>query len=1043
MQQLQSGPRTVQERPNFISRSGDLPQITFPVLGLKRLPIILQWPAGLLLIALAAWFDYTQYQAILRIEMQVAWVQLIIFVIVLVLNELLRPDPPLENARPGGVGDFSFPTATEGRTQPLLWGTNRISGPNTIWYGDIRADPINQRVQTGLWSSKKFVRGYDYFVGFQMGLCRGPGVELIELFIGEDKAYSGPVVTGEDFFDINEPNLFGGSLGQGGVLATVDFYPGSDTQTVSPYLDTVDKQRPAPLASAPRYTRLSHIVVREQTSAAPTSSDEGASIGTSTTVRPWRVVARRMPAPFAGQSVGDNVIATNDANPINVIYEILTNTEWGQGFSAGEIDTGASGTFKLAADEMVTEVHGFSLLLDRSMSALALLGEIERQIDGLVYLNPATGKWSMALARENSPWTAPTPRTIDESSSSFKDFTRGSWEDTTNTINIKYWKRADDYKESHAVAIDMANIQIQGAGSILTGKTTVAKMTYPGIKTGALASNIAWRTLRVMSFPIARATLFLDRSFWDVIPGEVLEWTNASLGLIDFPVRVSSVNYGKLNDGLIECAVVQDIFRFAPPSYGAPGSSQWIEPTLLVVAFPTAQQFAEEAPRAIVVRDPEFVGDPAVSKVHCRARRQTIEGHFDIVQRNSSGAPSGAFAFAGDVASFVLIGNLLSALNAGSNFPLATITIETTPDTQVAILAEFATASLTDMGQQLVQLIKVGNEYMAVESAVANGANVDLNNVYRGFLDSAQEDHLSTADVELMFVGAGLTDGTFPSTHNVDIKLLPVSSKDKLAEGSATTIALTMAKRTIRPYPPSATLYNGSGTPFGTPSLEGAGSGLNGFRIDVALRRRRFDTLDELAELLANFTPDATTDYEVELRHTPFGGGDIIETKAFQAGTTTEQFLRTTIVDGSPGNAVDVELQIRVRTRHDILTETDLFSRYVFTHRFTPTSALSGQFALGSVTWSTPTNTYTAVATGTFTVNIGTAYTTGAVSASINGGTFNSVIATGLVTGTIVGVVATDTIRLRHDAQDLGPGLNFVELQNPSASAVAYGIFID
>ena len=90
------------------------------------------------------------------------------------LAEILRPKPKFEDARPAGLGDFRFPTATEGRVVPLIWGRCKIEGPNVVWYGGLSKQARTEEVKTGLFSSEEVVIGYRYYVGMQFALCRGP-----------------------------------------------------------------------------------------------------------------------------------------------------------------------------------------------------------------------------------------------------------------------------------------------------------------------------------------------------------------------------------------------------------------------------------------------------------------------------------------------------------------------------------------------------------------------------------------------------------------------------------------------------------------------------------------------------------------------------------------------------------------------------------------------------------------------------------------------------------------------------------------------------
>ena len=106
---------------------------------------------------------------------------LLIYVATFLITELLRPKPQIENAKPAGLGDFQVPTATEGRVVPIIWGRVKTSGPNVVWYGDLEADPIIEKVKTGLFSSQNVTQGFRYSIGLQMALCRGPVDKLINI----------------------------------------------------------------------------------------------------------------------------------------------------------------------------------------------------------------------------------------------------------------------------------------------------------------------------------------------------------------------------------------------------------------------------------------------------------------------------------------------------------------------------------------------------------------------------------------------------------------------------------------------------------------------------------------------------------------------------------------------------------------------------------------------------------------------------------------------------------------------------------------------
>lgn len=53
-----------------------------------------------------------------------------------------KPKPP----KAAAVEDFDAPTAEEGRAVPVIFGDVWVTGPNVVWYGDLRVTPIRKKV---------------------------------------------------------------------------------------------------------------------------------------------------------------------------------------------------------------------------------------------------------------------------------------------------------------------------------------------------------------------------------------------------------------------------------------------------------------------------------------------------------------------------------------------------------------------------------------------------------------------------------------------------------------------------------------------------------------------------------------------------------------------------------------------------------------------------------------------------------------------------------------------------------------------------------
>ncbi|GAB4531988.1 MAG: hypothetical protein Tsb0020_48200 [Haliangiales bacterium] len=63
--------------------------------------------------------------------------------VTMVISALTAPAP--RNARPSGLSDFDIPTAEEGRPVPVIFGSPLVTGPNVVWAGDLRTQPIKAK----------------------------------------------------------------------------------------------------------------------------------------------------------------------------------------------------------------------------------------------------------------------------------------------------------------------------------------------------------------------------------------------------------------------------------------------------------------------------------------------------------------------------------------------------------------------------------------------------------------------------------------------------------------------------------------------------------------------------------------------------------------------------------------------------------------------------------------------------------------------------------------------------------------------------------
>lgn len=949
---------------------------------------------------------------------------LAVYIALFALQEYLRPKPKIESARPATLGQFDFPTATEDRPIPIVWGTVSLDGPNVGWYGDLRQVPISEKVKTGLWSSTRVTRGFKYYVGIQFGLCRGPIDSLRRVWIGDTEVFNGSVASG--VFTIDKPELFGGdTLGSGGVQADCILYAGTQTQLADTYLSSFQSVS----GVTPRYLGDCYVVFQKYQDVGQTLVGPG-YIGNATSIKPWRFEVRRIPNPLGLATPALN--GGNDCNLVTIVYELLTNSEWGEGIPLANIDTA---NFVSVGATLAAEGNGASLKLQAPIDKRDLLREIEAQMDGVVRLNPETGLFEIKLIRfDYNPLTIPHARceadgATPANATEIGDPVRATWEETTNFVEVPYESRALDYKGTSAIAMDMANQRMQG-------RVVKARRSYPGVTDPALANSLAWRDLRTLAYPLLKLTLSTKRDLSRLLPGDVLALTSARLGLVRQPMRIINVDVGELTKGTVKFALVQDVFYAAAGGFGTSPGTGWTPPSDTLAAFAKTAVF--EAPRAFLTRDPVAPGSYA-ARVWASGEKQGNEAGFYLYY-DTTATP--AYTLGGTSLGMMRVATLASAFARGTS-PATSLTITATTALEKAdILAAISTtATAAEIGQDLVHLARIGDEFVAFLSATSGSGNsIVLNTVYRGMLDTVQQDHSNGADIQLLFLGGGLTDTTFGDGVAVDVKLRPFSRSNVVAEGSVTPVSLTIGSRALRPYPP-ARITIGSAYPT-TVSLEAVGSG-DSLGFDVVLTRRDFRTVDEVvalttdaAVLFADYPTANTSEHQIEIRNDPAGANTLLVTLAWATGTTFSA-LRRRILRATDG-VLPTTLGVVVLARHTVDGSVRT-SRSNLLWSFSVTTTLTGQFNFGALDQNEVSALYTATVNGTYSFTLGTSTAGGDVEYRLNAGAWTQLIAAGNTSGSIVGVVATDTIEIRHTSGSAGFE-SFLSMDAPGAGQDGYAI---
>ncbi|AOR76562.1 phage tail protein [Novosphingobium resinovorum] len=254
-----------------------------------------------------------------------------------------------------------------------------------------------------------------------------------------------------------------------------------------------------------------------------------------------------------------------DANPAHIIYECLTNTDWGQGGAPSGINVAS---FDAAALTLYNEGFGMSLKWTKQAKIEDFVSEILDHIQATLFVNPRDGLMTIKLIRgdydiNDLPLLTPDNCRVIS-------FSRKAWGETANEIVVT-WTNPENEQEETVAAQNNANIAVQG-GIISDSRN------YYGVRSQQLAQQLAYRDLATASAPIALYDIEVDRSAWDFVPGGCVRLHYPQYGIDDVVLRISDIDYGKPGTPAIKISTMEDIFALDSADYDLGDDTQWEDP---------------------------------------------------------------------------------------------------------------------------------------------------------------------------------------------------------------------------------------------------------------------------------------------------------------------------------------------------------------------------------------------------------------------------------------------------------------------------------
>lgn len=734
------------------------------------------------------------------------WVLLLIFVAAIVIGELARPKLR-DNARAATLKDFSFPTAEENRAIPVVWGTPRLEAPNVTWYGDLQSVKLTKKVRTGLFSTDRVTIGFRYAVGMELALCHGPLDSLLEIQTVDTEtktAWSGNITgsgaNGTDFV-VDNRTIFGGDSeeqlingGEGGLYAACTFYNGGVAQTSNSYLSTILT------TTNPAHRGVAYVVWKGPSSGNlvynydlgnPTIAFTrepflSGYVGTSPNMKPLYFVVRRLPNLINPLYYNIN---NGDANPADVILELLLDDVWGMGLTTSYIDLPS---FEYAQQKLFEEELGFTAVWDSPKKVGEVVSEVLSYIDGIIYTDLATGLLKIVLARDDYD-----PNNIVELNESnivkVNSYSSGSIDETTNEVQLSYIDRHNKYKEKVTVAHDLANARQQD-------DVISSTVSYVGISNGTIASRIANRDVRQLSYPLDKISVTTDRVAIQLRPGSVFRLNFPELGITSKIFRAIRITFGEFENGLCEVDAIEDIFSLGASVYGDQDSGQWTPPDLSATT-PTLFETIEA---------PYFHSGDSEKLIAMAARPDSGQLSFNTYV--SIGSPTGTYAQIDSGDSFTPTATLDSSYSAlTSAIDTGSLVVTPTSPDQLIFLQNFTADYIRTVGANLAMITdgtKV--EFISFQNVSYDSGTgkYTLSNIWRGLLDTVPQSWQANDRIWFLDYGSSEPSQTFSAGNTVYTKVESVSSRSVSALSAYDT--LVMNYRSSRPYPPGKFRINGS-----------------------------------------------------------------------------------------------------------------------------------------------------------------------------------------------------------------------------------------
>ncbi|MBS0212299.1 MAG: hypothetical protein JSR26_03845 [Proteobacteria bacterium] len=610
------------------------------------------------------------------------------------------------------------------------------------------------------------VIGYRYYMGLHMGVTRGPVDELVAIKVGDKQAWSGSV-TASGQISIDQPNLFGGDKGQGGIQGPLNVMMGEATQTAPGWLSKLHG------ALLPGFRKMFTLAFN------------GMVCAMNPNPQPWSVRCRRILKGWPNDNpwypekalialTGSDGSAIHAMNPAHILYQCAVDGGFGRGLDPGYLD---DASFRRAADTLYVEGFGLCLGWKRQGPINDFVQVVIDHIGAYMGVDPSSGLLGLTLVRADyDPATLPL-FTPDSGLISVTDDVTAAQETQPNEIVVQ-WVDPITGNGGTTRVPNVAAVQNLGA-------TVSVTKSYVGLPTEALAQRVGLRDAIAAGAGLRAFKVQLDRRAWALRPGQAF-CIGGINGIGRMVLRAGKREDSVLTGGTITITAVQDVFGMPATTWLGSVPSTWTPPNQTPLPCP-AQAVYEASYRDL--------------------SREIAAGDLAAL------TPDAAYlATVGARPSGLSLGYAVATEAAGETGFVARGSGAFTPVATLAAGIDGAATSIAFTGGIDMEQVAVGTAAYLDDEIVridAIDASAGTATIARGCVDTVPASHASGALLWCFDDFAGADEREYATGETVFAKLLVHTASGDLDPILAPVSTVTMAGRPARPYPPANVMIGG------------------------------------------------------------------------------------------------------------------------------------------------------------------------------------------------------------------------------------------